>query len=278
MASIENSLLESDDERKDNFYIFKRYEISKLANKIFSKPLYFFVVIVMVCYLYICLTSNAVITGGSLLRIISRSIGRSLPQEYYQLIVGTFFAIAILISLNNINKLKKFSMAIMICRFIIIFLIIGSCAYSIATYGVSPISEIPLFNIKNITTIIGNALFCFMTHHSMPGMVEGFNPQKKLIKFLILAYIISLCIMVSFGFLSILAFAQFKSCDVDQFPAAIQVKCLSNRTFLVWILWHSQLLATLSITIQSWMWLLPLCSLLPLKTIFFKRLVTVSPS
>ena len=210
-------------EDEDQFYIFKRLEISKLASRVFNKPVYYFVVISMICYLYIGLTSNAMIAGKSLLSIISKTVGGSgLSYDYYYAIVLIFFFFVILLALNNINHLKKLSMLIMICRFIMIFLILGSCIYAIVNYGSAKFSDIPKFNMPNITVMIGNSLFLFMSHHSMPGMVENFKPQKNLIRLVVIAYIFSLIIMLTYGYVSLFAFAHFTNCDTGDFPCAIQ--------------------------------------------------------
>lgn len=215
-------ILIEDIEEDDQFYIFKRIEISKMANKVFTKPMYYFIVIAMICYLYIGLTSNAMIAGKSLKSIISKTIGSELPYSYYYLIVIIFYAMVVLIALNNINHLKKFSMFVMICRFLMIFLILGSCIYSIIHFGGAKLSDIPKFNMPNITVIIGNSLFLFMSHHSMPGMVENFKPQKNLIKLVTTAYIMSLLLMLAYGYVSLFAFAHIQTCSVDDFPCAIQ--------------------------------------------------------
>ena len=55
-------------------------------------------------------------------------------------------------------------------------------------YGTAKISEVKTFDISNITVMIGNSLFVFMSHHSIPGMVEGFSPQKNLMTLLIIGY------------------------------------------------------------------------------------------
>jgi hypothetical protein len=216
----ENLIAEREEE--DQFFIFKRIEISKMANKVFSKPMYYLIVIAMICYLYIGLTSNAMIAGKSLKSIISKTVGSELPYSYYYLIVVLFYAMVVVIALNNINHLKKFSMFVTVCRFLMIFLILGSCIYSIIHFGSAKLSDIPKFNMPNITVIIGNSLFLFMSHHSMPGMVENFKPQKNLIRLLITAYIMSLLLMLGYGYVSLFAFAHIQTCSVDDFPCAIQ--------------------------------------------------------
>jgi hypothetical protein len=209
-------------EEEDNFYIFKRMEISKMANKVFSKPIYYFVVISMICYLYIGLTSNAMIAGKSIKSILSKTVGEELPNFYYYIIVAVFYSFVVVIALNNINNLKKFSMFMMFCRFFMIFLIMGSCIYSIYKFGAAKLSDIPKVNMPNITVIIGNSLFLFMSHHSMPGMVENFKPQKHLIKLVITAYIMSLLLMLTYGYVSLFAFAHITTCNTNDFPCAIQ--------------------------------------------------------
>jgi hypothetical protein len=211
-------------EKEDNFYIFQRFEISKLANKIFSKPLYFFVVMVMVGYLYVGVTSNGIIAGNSLKDIIGITIGSPLPDYYYEIILVVFFAMAIAISLNNINKLRQFSLFIIACRFCIIILIIAVCIHTMIDKGPANLEQVPKFNIENITIMIGNSLFFFMSHHSMPGMVENFSPQKKLIKLLIAGYLVALGILITFGYIAIFTFSHYDFCDKNVFPSAIQVR------------------------------------------------------
>jgi hypothetical protein len=211
------------DERDDNFYIFQRYEVSKLASRIFSKPLYLFVTFIMVGYLYVSATSTGVIAGNSLLYIISKTIGEDLPDYYYFIIVIGFYACAIIISMNNINNLKQLSLIIMGTRFVIIIIIFFFCIKLMLENGLPSLDDIPKFNVDNITMMIGNSMFFFMSHHSMPGMVENFIPQKNLIKLLVIGYIIALTILVSFGYIALLTFSQYKVCDINQYPSAIQV-------------------------------------------------------
>lgn len=210
-------------EEQDNYYISKRYEISILG-RLMTKPLYFFVVFTMICYLYVGVTSNGIIAGNNLLDIIGRTFGVKLEFKYYYVIVCVFFMLTILVALNNIVHLKKFSMFIMVCRFMVIFLIIGCCFYSIAVYGPAKYSEIKTFDANNITVMIGNSLFVFMSHHSIPGMVEGFSPQRNLMKLLIIGYTCSLLFMLFYGYLSVFAFGKRDlSCEKTIFPTAIQV-------------------------------------------------------
>lgn len=227
----ETNLLPKDEniEENDEFYIAKRYEISKLA-KILPKPLYFFVTITIICYLYVGVTSNGIIAGNNLKDIIGKTFNKQLPNYAYHIIVGIFFVIVISLALNNIKHLKKFSMFIMIMRFLVIGLIIGSCIYTMAKYGVADFSKVKPFNFDNITVMIGNSLFVFMSHHSIPGMVENFSPQKNLMKLLIIGYFCSFLFLVLYGYLSILAFGKKGyPCNYEEiFPAAIQSTFSSN--------------------------------------------------
>lgn len=177
----------------------------------------------MVFYLYISVTSGAVISGVSIKTVLEKTFNTKFPDYTYQLVVAVYYSIAIIISLNNINKLKKLTIVIMICRIIVILCMIASMIYLLSTFGAAKMEEIPLFNISNITVIIGNALFYFMTHHSIPGMVENFSPQKNLMKFIVIGYVGGFIFMVAFGILSLVTFSQYKSCINNTYPIAILV-------------------------------------------------------
>ena len=216
-------------ERSNTLYIYKRFEISKLS-KALPKIGYYFVTLTIICYLYIGVTSNGIIAGNNLKDIIGITFGIEMPDSSYYIIVLCFFCITIIIALNNIKHLKKFSMFIMIMRFVIIFLIMGSCFYSMGKYGVALMKDVPKFDLSNITVMIGNSLFVFMSHHSIPGMVENFTPQKRLVKLLIIGYIFSLIFIVLYAYVGLFAFSNPEfSCDKNhEFPIAIQSTFSSN--------------------------------------------------
>jgi amino acid permease len=216
-------------ERSNTLYISQRFEISKLSESL-PKLGYFFVVLTIIFYLYVGVTSNGIIAGNNLKDIIGKSFGVEMPDYSYYIIVISFFIIVIIIALNNIKHLKKFSMFIMVMRFIIIFLIMGSCFYSMAEFGIAKFSNIPKFDISNITVMIGNSLFVFMSHHSIPGMVENFTPQKRLIKLLVVGYFFSLLFIVAYSYVGLFAFSDpTYSCDKEHdFPIAIQSTFSSN--------------------------------------------------
>ena len=154
---IDNESYEDTLERRNTFYIYKRFEISKLS-KALPKAGYFFVVLTIIFYLYVGVTSNGIIAGNNLKDIIGKTLGINMPDYSYYIIVLSFFMITIIIALNNIKHLKKFSMFIMIMRFVIIFLIMGSCFYSMGKYGISKMKDVPKFDLSNITVMIGNSL------------------------------------------------------------------------------------------------------------------------
>lgn len=212
------------EELNDEFYISERFEISKLSNKIFSKFVYFLVTFILVGYLYVGVTANGILTGNSMIKIIPKTFNFNADENFYTYVVLIFYFLTILISLNNINKLKSFGMLIMICRVIIIILIFSMCFYSISVNGMAKFEDIPMVNFSNITIMIGNSLFFFMSHHSIPGMVENFYPQKNLIKLLVIGYICSLIVMILYGGIALLAFSSFRDCGCEKvFPCAIQV-------------------------------------------------------
>lgn len=211
-------------EEEDNFHIHKRYEILPLAYQISPFPIYIMIAFVFVGYMYIAMCSNSVILGNALYGILSRIIygdEKSLDGRVYYLIVMIYFVIVIFISNNNIEDLKKFTSIILAVRLIVILLFFGSMFYVIIEHGIVDIKTIPLSNFDNVTLMIGNTLLFFMIQHSIPGIVEGFKPQKRLMNLLLFSYLFGFVIFILYGFLAFLAFGKFKHCDVTQFPSAI---------------------------------------------------------
>jgi len=78
--------------------------------------------------------------------------------------------------------------------------------------------------------MIGNSLLVFMSHHSIPGMVENFTPQKRFIKLLIIGYIFSLIFILLYSYITLFSFSNPEfSCDKNhEFPIAIQSTFSSN--------------------------------------------------
>lgn len=213
-------------ESLDNYYISKRFEVGNIGYRNMPYFLYILLSLDICLYLYVGLSSNTIIASNSIHDILSIMIyqdSKSLSDNYYYIIVGLFIFTILLLSLGNIASLRKFSILIMICRFLVILLILGCCIYSISKNGISTYDEIPKFNMDNITIMLGNSIFFFMIHHSIPGIVESFKPQKKLMSLLFVGFLISVIVMITYGLISLSAFSKFKDCDTKNFPCAIQV-------------------------------------------------------
>ena len=220
-----DKLIENDPiEAEDNFFIYKRIEICKLAKKL-NAPSFTIIMIVMVLYLYLSITSNALLLGNAFDKLITREFGldhnnNSVGPVYY-ITVACYYVLILNISQRNIEDLKKFTLIIMFARIIIICLLFGSMIYIINTYGISDFSESPKFDFSKSALMFGNTLFYFMIQHSIPGIIEGFTPQKNLLKLLFLSFSFSLILFYFYGIVSFLAFGKYTSCNLDQFPSAI---------------------------------------------------------
>ena len=217
-------ILEEHVEAEDNFFIYKRVEICKLASKLKGLP-FCMIMISLILYLYIAVTASALILGNSLDKLISREFNLENKHDsvggiYYVSIICFYFLI-INISTKNIEDLKKFTLIIMIARIIVICLLFMSMIYIINKYGMSDFSHSPKFDFSNSALMFGNTLFYFMIQHSIPGVIEGFAPQRSLLKLLFISFAFSFIVFYSYGLLSFLAFGKYTSCDLDEFPSAI---------------------------------------------------------
>lgn len=272
-------------EENDNYHISKRIEICKLAKSL-NMPFYCFTIIVMIFYLYISITSNALLMGNSLDRLIKKEFmskntikenkmylnyldsnsnnndkntiynnnkfifnnnyidninysstvfknkkDQSLSYVYYIVII-TYYAFILLISQKNIEDLKKLSFIVMTARIIVILLLFASMILTIVKYGVRSFPDSPKFNFSNSALMLGNTLFYFMIQHSIPGIVEGFKPQKNLIKLLFYSFICSFMLFYIYGLFSFISFGHYKTCDFDVFPSAINAYFNLNFLYL----------------------------------------------
>lgn len=215
------------EEEKDNFHIFKRMEILKMSKSVLNKPLYFSFLFIMIGYLYISLTSNAVLMSNSLEEILIKTFNMKPMKNghvgmIYYIVLGCYYILILMISQRNIKELQKFTSVIMAARMTVILLIFCSCIYILTEYGATEFSTIPKFNFKNITLMIGNTLFYFMIQHSVPGIIEGVKPQKNLMKLLFLSFVIAFVVFYAYGIVTTLTFGKYTNCDLDnQFPSAI---------------------------------------------------------
>lgn len=229
----ENLIEKNPEEAEDNFFIYKRIEICKLAKKL-NGPSFTIIMIVMVLYLYLSITSNALLLGNAFDKLITKEFGiihdnNSVGPVYYITVV-CYYILILNISQRNIEDLKKFTLIIMFARIVVICLLFGSMIYIINTYGISDFSESPKFDFSKSALMFGNTLFYFMIQHSIPGIIEGFSPQKNLLKLLFLSFLFSLILFYAYGIVSFLAFGKYTSCNLDMFPSAI--RAYFNLNFL----------------------------------------------
>lgn len=218
---------DDEDERRDSFYIEKRFEVLKMTKSAFSKPYYLISIVIMIGYVYISITSNAVLMGTSLEQILIKTFDLKPLEDskvgiLYYIVVGFYYFCILTVSLRNIEELKKFTSIIMLARIVVIALIVGSCFYIIKKDGITPIDKIPKMNFDNITLMIGNTLFYFMIQHSVPGIVEGFKPQRNLMKLLFFSFFISFVVFYAYGIITLLTFGKYTNCSLDDFPSAIR--------------------------------------------------------
>jgi len=81
-------------EEEDNYYIFRRVEITKLTNRAFNRSAYFLSIFILCSYLYVSLTSNAVLIGNSAYDIINKAFythAHPLEKHYYNIIQYIFY-------------------------------------------------------------------------------------------------------------------------------------------------------------------------------------------
>ena len=214
----------NDDE--DPYFVKKRFEITSIALKHSNVFMKVAILLVFVVFLNISQINLFVISGNAVVNTLARSFFTSsheVPSYLYILIVFIFWFVSTLLSLNDLKFLSKFSIGITFIRFIFFFVILGMTLYTIINYGVSSVDEIPMVDHSYLANMIGNSIFSFMIHHSLPGIFEAFPDQKRFIKVLGVSFIIFTTITLGFAIFALITFAKYKVCTLEDFPSAIYV-------------------------------------------------------
>lgn len=119
----------------------------------------------------------------------------------YRLCVAFTFVVTLPLCFANLQRTKKFTMVIMVCRFLAIILILVAsgqrAAARLADEGAwNVIGNLPMWRPDHFMAVFGNAVFLFGLHHYLPGMVAPLEPQQEAPRVIFVAF--SICYMLMF--------------------------------------------------------------------------------
>lgn len=86
--------------------------------------------------------------------------------------------------LGDLQKTKRFTKAIMVLKFIAMFLfIVVAMKKTVAAWqleGTAIFNRIPVWNSEYSTLVFGNSVFLFCQHHMLPSMTAPMRPQARI--------------------------------------------------------------------------------------------------
>lgn len=123
--------------------------------------------------------------------------------EFYLLIYAVLAIPFCYFTFSNTKYLQYFTV---VCRNVAFFLMFAIAFYYIFTGQGSDPSEMDYFVGTEIPALWGTIIYCFMCHHSIPGLISPLKQKRKLswmmlaVYILLLAFYLTLCVSGLFAF------------------------------------------------------------------------------
>lgn len=198
---------------ESEFKIRERVELGQMGELVLhsdgNKMMATLIYVMIISFTYGTASALTVTVNESLSHTACSVIGLASPgtacdEDFaYKCSVFVAFFITLPLCFADLQKTKKFTMIIMVCRFIAIglmLLIAGSrSAERLAEEGASAVLETtPLWIPGNFMAVFGNAVFLFGIHHYLPSMISPLEPQVKAPRVIATAfiscYVLLLCV------------------------------------------------------------------------------------
>eukprot|EP01100_Stratorugosa_tubuloviscum_P012843 TRINITY_DN620_c0_g4_i1.p1 TRINITY_DN620_c0_g4~~TRINITY_DN620_c0_g4_i1.p1 ORF type:complete len:484 (-),score=141.89 TRINITY_DN620_c0_g4_i1:111-1562(-) len=171
---------------KEAFQITERIELGEIANitmgPIWEKIFYG----VLIIYLYGDLAIYAV-TVASSISSVSILFGEtpSDHQNTYRFYVSMFFVAVLPFCFFDFQKTKYLQIATLATRNIALFMMIILAfmqIFSQDSESRTKISDIKVFDVKEVASLFGVSIYAFMCHHSLPAIVSAIANKNYIVK------------------------------------------------------------------------------------------------
>eukprot|EP00824_Muranothrix_gubernata_P026476 TRINITY_DN9321_c0_g1_i3.p1 TRINITY_DN9321_c0_g1~~TRINITY_DN9321_c0_g1_i3.p1 ORF type:complete len:319 (-),score=46.99 TRINITY_DN9321_c0_g1_i3:21-977(-) len=116
----------------------------------------------------------------------------------------------------NFQKTKYLQLVTLATRNIAFFMMIILGFVYIHKHGHANTHEIPLFKITGFSAIYGVAVYAFMCHHSLPGMITPISRKEKMSILLFIDYVF---VLISYLILCVTAIFAFGNIEYDDCPS-----------------------------------------------------------
>ncbi|KAG0589474.1 hypothetical protein KC19_1G022900 [Ceratodon purpureus] len=229
------------------FEISKKIEMGEMAGMFFNQ----WGIIVFYSALILYLIGDSIIYSTLIARSLSEFFVNLTPASWaFDMYLVIFFCFSLPLCYFDFQKTKLLQMTTLAIRNISLYTMIILAAMK-AVNGDRKDSDVPTVNLSALPNLFGGAVYSFMCHHSLPGIVTPMRNKSHLQRISGLAYgsvvVVYILLLVSSGF----AFGvNVKDPLTFNFPAD-QYGLVGNLLFLFPVFTLSSTFPMLSITLRN---------------------------
>lgn len=232
---------------KGIFQISKKIEMGEMAGMFFNQ----WGIIIFYSALILYLIGDSIIYSTLVARSLAEFFVNLTPAPWaFDLYLGIFFCFSLPLCYFDFQKTKLLQMTTLAIRNVSLYTMIILAAVKVVKDGRQD-SDVPTLNLSALPNLFGGAVYSFMCHHSLPGIVTPMRNKSHLQRIAALAYgsvvVVYILLLVSSGF----AFGvTVKDPLTFSFPAE-QYGFVGNLLFLFPVFTLSSTFPMLSITLRN---------------------------
>lgn len=160
----------------DPFYISLRIEIGQMAEIFFNNFGQICFYILFILYLYGSSTIFASFAPSSILKLAY--LDKTPPTWMYDICLLGFAAVMIPLCLSDFQKTKYLQIVGVVVRQVAVVVMIVLAFVSLASRGLRS-QDVPLWKFSDLPNLVGGAVYSFMCHHSLPGIISPMREKEK---------------------------------------------------------------------------------------------------
>ncbi|KAG0605913.1 hypothetical protein M758_9G097700 [Ceratodon purpureus] len=233
---------------KHLFQIVRRTELGEMAGLFFNE----WGIIMFYTTLILYLIGDSVIYSTLVARSLAFFFSEFTPASWaFDLYLGIFFCVSLPLCFFDFQKTKLLQMTTLAIRNISLYTMIILAAMKLLKGGRQD-SDVPVANIAALPNLFGGAVYSFMCHHSLPGIITPMRDKSHLQRIVAVAFgsviVVYLLLFVTSG----LAFGleNIKDPLTFNFPPS-QYGFLGDCLFLFPVFTLSSSFPMLSITLRN---------------------------
>mmetsp|Transcript_16118 Transcript_16118/g.33213 ORF Transcript_16118/g.33213 Transcript_16118/m.33213 type:complete len:386 (+) Transcript_16118:375-1532(+) len=175
-------------------FFLKQVEMGGMAETLLGKGGRLFFYLILLVYLYGDLAIYAVTVPQSVLETLTPN-GIPFTDDFtlppyvcYWCYLIIFSVIVLPFCLSNFSNSKYLQFFTIICRNLAFVLMILIALVTIFSKSGADPANVPISNLSGIPTLWGTIIYCFMCHHSIPGLISPLQKKRKVNLLMFLVY------------------------------------------------------------------------------------------